>query len=59
MMAGQPVLIVRALYGLRSSGKSFRDHLVMHFGAIGIVGSRADQDFWMRPASKPVGTEYY
>ena len=26
---------------------------------MGIVGSRADPDFWMQPASKPDGTEYY
>jgi hypothetical protein len=59
MMAGQPVLIVRLLYGLRSSGKSFRDHLAMHLREMGFVGSRADPDFWMKPASKPDGTEYY
>ena len=59
MMAGRPVLIVRALYGLRSSGKSFRDHLAMHLREMGFVGSRADPDFWMKPASKPDGTEYY
>ena len=59
MMAGQPVLIVRALYGLRCSGKSFRDHLAMHLREMCFVGSRADPDFWMKPASKPDGTEYY
>ena len=59
MMAGQPVLKVRALYGLRRSGKSFRDHLAMHLREMGFVSSRADPDFWMKPASKPDGTEYY
>ena len=53
------MLIVRALYGLRSSGKLFRDHLTMHFREMGFVGSRADPDVWMKPASKPDGTEYY
>jgi Reverse transcriptase (RNA-dependent DNA polymerase) len=59
MMAGRPVLIVRALYGLRSSGKSFRDHLAIHLREMGFVGNRAGLDFWMNPASKPDGTEYY
>ena len=50
---------MRALHGLRSSGKSFRDHLAMHLREMGFVGSRADPDFWMKHASKPDGTEYY
>ena len=58
-MIGRPVLIVRALYGLRSSGKSFRDYLAMHLREMGFVGSRADPDFWMKPTSKPDGTDYY
>ena len=45
MMAGRPVLIVRALYGLRSSGKSFRDYLAMHLREMDFVGSRVDPDF--------------
>ena len=52
------MLIVKALYGLRSSGKSFRDYLAMHLREMGFVGSRADPDFWMKPASKPDGAEY-
>ena len=31
----------------------------MHLREMGFVGSRADPDFWMKPASKPDGTEYY
>ena len=30
----------------------------MHLREMGFVGSRADPDFWMKPASKPDGTEY-
>ena len=53
------MLIVRVLYGLRSSGKSFRDHLAMHLREMGFVDCRADPDFWIKPTSKPDGTEYY
>jgi hypothetical protein len=56
---GRPVLIVRALYGLRTSGKSFRDYLAKHLREMGYVSSRADPDFWMKPATKQDGTEYY
>ena len=31
----------------------------MHFREMGFVGSRVDPDFWMKPASKPDGIEYY
>ena len=31
----------------------------MHLREMGFVGSRADPDFWMKPASKPDGIEYY
>ena len=56
---GRPVLIVRALYGLRSSGKSFRDHLAKNLRQMGFVSCRADPDVWMKPATKADGTEYY
>ena len=56
---GRPVLIVRALYGLRSSGKSFRDYLAKHLREMGYTSSKADPDFWMKPATKQDGTEYF
>ena len=31
----------------------------MHLREMGFVGSRADPDFWMKPTSKPDGTDYY
>ena len=51
--------MVRALYGLRSSGKSFRDHLAKNLRQMGFVSCRADPDVWMKPATKADGTEYY
>ena len=56
---GRPALIVRALYGLRSSGKSFRDFLASNLREMGYVSSKADPDLWMMPDSKVDGTEYY
>ena len=56
---GRPVMIVRALYGLRSSGKSFRDYLAANLREMGYESSKADPDFWMRRDVKSDGTEYY
>jgi hypothetical protein len=56
---GRPVLIVRALYGLRSSGKAFRDFLASALREMSYVSSNADQDIWMKPDTKSDGTEYF
>ena len=58
-LQGRPVLIVRALYGLRSSGKAFRDYLASNLREMGYTSSKADPDLWMRPDTKSDGTEYY
>lgn len=56
---GRPVLIVRALYGLKSSGARWRDHLACTLRGAGYTGSRADGDVWMRPAVKKDGFKYW
>ena len=56
---GRPVLIVRALYGLRSSGARWRDHIAATLREMGFVGCLADQDVYMRPNAKPCGTKYW
>lgn len=56
---GRPVLIVRALYGLRSSGARFREHVAQSLRDIGFSSCLADSDVWLRPATKPDGYEYY
>jgi len=56
---GKPYLIVRALYGLKSSGAAFRAHLAKHLDEIGFKPSEADPDVWMRPAVKPSGETYW
>ncbi len=51
--AGRPATIVRALYGLKSSGARWRDHLAAIFREAGFTNSKADPDVWMRKAQKP------
>jgi hypothetical protein len=45
--AGCPVLIVRALYGLQSSGKAWRDHMASTLRDYGYTSCKADPDVWM------------
>ena len=58
-LVGLPVKIVRALYGLKSSGARWRDHLAQTLRDAGFKGSYADPDVWMRRSCKPDGTEYW
>ena len=57
--AGQPMLVKKALYGLRSSGAAFRALLAETLDKLGYKPSYADPDVWLRPAVKPDGFEYY
>jgi hypothetical protein len=57
--AGRPVLIVRALYGLRSSGKAWRDHMAATLRDHGYVSCKADPDVWMKPKTRPDGFKYW
>ena len=56
---GKPFLIVRALYGLKSSGAAFRAHLAERLDDMGFRPTHADPDVWIRPAIKADGEEYY
>lgn len=56
---GQQVLIVRALYGLKSSGAAWRAHLAQSMIDIGFKPCLADPDVWMKPAVKKNGDKYY
>ena len=56
---GKVVVIVRALYGLKSSGARFREHLAQSLRDIGFKGCKADPDVWLREAVKPDGTKIY
>ena len=56
---GRPVRIVRALYGLKSSGARWRDHMAATLREAGFESSKADPDVWMRPSVKPNGFKYW
>jgi hypothetical protein len=56
---GRKALIVRALYGLKSAGAAFREHLASCLSHLGYQSSRGDPDVWFRPAVKTTGEEYY
>ena len=53
------MLVVRALYGLKSSGAAWRKMLAQTFRDLGYVPSKADPDVWLKAETKPDGTEYY
>ena len=57
---GRLVLIVRALYGLKSSALQWQNHLAdVLANKLGFVSSLADPDLWYKPATKPNGEKYY
>jgi hypothetical protein len=56
---GKKALITRALYGGKSAGKDFRNHLRSCMRHLDFKSCLADPDVWMRPAQKPDGSEYW
>jgi hypothetical protein len=56
---GRPVIITRALYGLRSSGKAWRDHMASTLRDFGYSSCKADPDVWMKAKTKPDGFQYW
>lgn len=56
---GKVALIRRALYGGKSAGRDFRNHLRTCMWHLGFTPCIADPDVWMRPALKSDGSEYY
>ena len=57
--AGKTMLIVRALYGLKTSGAAFRSFLADHLHDMGFRPSRADPDVWLKPGIKENGSTYW
>jgi len=55
---GKAVLIVRALYGLKSSGAAWRAHLANTLQQLGYKSCLANPDVWFRPAMKENGYQY-
>ena len=52
---GKKYIIVRALYGLKSSGAAFHAHLTDFMRSIGYTPCRGDSDLWMKPELDPDG----
>jgi hypothetical protein len=51
--AGKRALIVRALYGLKSAGAAFRNHLSECMKYLGWEPCHADRDLWMKAETRP------
>ena len=59
-LEGRKAKVIRALYGLKSSGAAWRSHLSdVIRESLGFTMCRADNDVWFRRAQKPDGTPYY
>jgi hypothetical protein len=56
---GKRAIIAKALYGLRSSGRSFCDYLAKNLREVGFASSKADPDLWMKAAVKLNGDKVY
>ena len=59
-MKGRVVVIVRALYGLKTYPNAWRKYLCTTFQHnMNFQYSYIDNDFWMKVDVKPNGTKYY
>jgi hypothetical protein len=56
---GKVALIHQALYGCKTAGKDFQNHLHLCMRHLDFVSCPADPDVWMRPAKQSDGTDYY
>lgn len=57
--AGKTAIIVRALYGQKTAGAAFRNHLADCFRHMGYQSCLADPDVWIRPETRPDDGEPY
>ena len=56
---GKVGVIVRALYGTKSAGAAFRNHLADCMLNMGYDSCKADPDVWLKECVRPDGTRYY
>ena len=56
---GLLVIIIHALYGLKSSGAQWHDHMVKTLREANFECSKADPDVWFQAAMKADGFKYY
>jgi hypothetical protein len=58
-LEGRQVIIIKTLYGLKSSGAAWRAHLANTLRDMGFTSFLADADVWYHAAKKPCGYQYY
>ena len=58
-MHGTVCVIVRALYGLKTSANAWRNHLCTTLKGMQFQFSLADNDVWLSKDTKSDGTSYY
>ena len=58
-IAGSKAYIVRALYGCKSTGRDFKQHLRECMEMLGYRSCLADPDLWIREAVSDKGNKYY
>ena len=56
---GSVMLVVQALYGLKTSGTSWRAMFAQTIKDMGFTSTKADPDVYIRAATKECGFEYY
>ena len=56
---GQPMIIKKALYRLKSSGAAIWARLANTLYDIVFISTKANPDVWIHPVAKPDGAEYY
>jgi hypothetical protein len=57
--AGKRAVLVRALYGLKSAGASFRSHLANCMRELGYTSCKADPDLWYKAMIRPTDQSQY
>jgi hypothetical protein len=57
--AGQRAIIVRALYGLKSSGAAYQNHLASYLRELNFHSCLTGPDVWLRTATRQDGEAYY
>jgi hypothetical protein len=57
--AGKKAIIMRALYGLKSSGAAYRNHFASYLRLLGFTSCLADPDVWLRRSKRDNGDLFY
>ena len=57
--SGKKAIVKRALYGMKSAGRDFRNHLRDYMSHLGYHPCCADPDLWMRLGKLKNGVDYY